>query len=171
MPTIESTQHKLDRIRPPRVQITYDVEIGDAIEQVELPFVMGIMADLSGNNSPNAAEPLKDREFVEISRDNFNKIMRSIRPGLKFKVPNTLPAVERTRLAGVTPALQNANDDEISIDNLTFANLDDFNPANVIQQVPALKALYDERQRLRDLQSKLDGNDELKKQLVAEIVK
>ena len=88
MPTIESTQHKLDRVRPPRVQITYDVEIGGAIEQVELPFVMGILADLSGNLTEQQRQdqglpvqpPLKDRKFVEIDRDSFNQIMRQIAP-------------------------------------------------------------------------------------------
>lgn len=137
MPIIESTQHKLDRVRPPRVQITYDVEIGDAIEQVELPFVLGIVADLSGNLASSADDtPLKDREFVEIDRDNFNKIMRAIKPSLNLKVvPSTLPGT-----SGNLAAL-----------SLTFSTIDDFKPANIIQQVQALKAMYARRQQLRDL--------------------
>ena len=82
----ESTQHKLSRVRPPRVQITYDVEIGDAIEMKELPFVMGIMADLSGDRDPDREmKALKDRKFVEIDRDNFNDIMTDIQPRISMR--------------------------------------------------------------------------------------
>ncbi|NTW00252.1 MAG: type VI secretion system contractile sheath small subunit [Oscillochloris sp.] len=163
MPIIESSQHKLDRVRPPRVQITYDVEIGDAIEQVELPFVLGIIANLSGKPDKASDTELKDREFVEIDRDNFNKIMRSIKPGLSFSTGNVLPAAEQTRLSenGITTA----TDAQIRV-HLAFDNMDDFSPASIIQHIPELKALYDERQRLRDLQSKLDNSDDLRKQLV-----
>src|ERR1700693_5822475 len=84
-----STQHKLDRVRPPRVHITYDVELGDAIEMKELPFVLGVMADLSGN--PDEPLPrMKDRKFVEIDRDNFNKVMEGMTPRLAFQVDNKL---------------------------------------------------------------------------------
>ena len=85
----ESTQHKLDRVRPPRVQITYDVEIGDAIVMKELPFIVGIMADLSGH-PVEALPPLKERKYVEIDRDNFNDIMKAIGPRLALRVKNTL---------------------------------------------------------------------------------
>lgn len=143
----ESTQHKLDRIRPPRVQITYDVEIGDAIVMKELPFVAGIMADLSGKPE----EPLpkvKDRKFVEIDRDNFNDILDSINPRIVYQVPNRL-----------------ADDDSKLNLELKFNNMDDFNPVNVLQQIKPLKKLFDARQRLTDLLTKLDGNDELDKLL------
>jgi type VI secretion system protein ImpB len=139
----ESTQHKLDRIRPPRVQITYDVEIGDAIVMKELPFIGGIMADLSGKPE----EPLpkvKDRKFVEIDRDNFNDIMDSINPRIVYQVPNKL-----------------VDDDSKLNLELKFNNMDDFNPVNVLQQVKPLKKLFDARQRLSDLLTKLDGNDDL----------
>jgi len=139
----ESTQHKLDRIRPPRVQITYDVEIGDAIVMKELPFVGGIMADLSGKPE----EPLpkvKDRKFVEIDRDNFNDIMDSINPRIVYQVPNRL-----------------VDDDSKLNLELKFNNMDDFNPVNVLQQIKPLKKLFDARQRLTDLLTKLDGNDDL----------
>jgi type VI secretion system protein ImpB len=139
----ESTQHKLDRIRPPRVQITYDVEIGDAIQMKELPFVGGIMADLSGK--PEEPLPkLKDRKFVEIDRDNFNDIMDSINPRLVFQVPNKL-----------------VDDDSKMNLELKFNHMDDFNPVAVLKQIKPLKKLYDARQRLSDLLTKLDGNDEL----------
>ncbi len=139
----ESTQHKLDRIRPPRVQITYDVEIGDAIIMKELPFVGGIMADLSGK--PEEALPkVKDRKFVEIDRDNFNDIMDSINPRIVYQVPNRL-----------------VDDDSKLNLELKFNNMDDFNPVNVLQQVKPLKKLFDARQRLTDLLTKLDGNDDL----------
>ena len=139
----ESTQHKLDRIRPPRVQITYDVEIGDAIQMKELPFVGGILADLSGKPE----EPLpkvKDRKFVEIDRDNFNDIMDSINPRLVFQVANKL-----------------VDDDSKMNLELKFNHMDDFSPVAVLKQIKPLNKLYDARQRLSDLLTKLDGNDEL----------
>lgn len=139
----ESTQKKLDRVRPPRVQITYDVEIGDAIETKELPFVVGVMADLSGK--PVTPLPkLKDRKFVEIDADNFNDVMASVTPHLAFQVENTL---------------QN-DDSKISV-ALKFQELEDFDPVQIIKQVGPLAKLYEARKRLNDLLVKLDGNDEL----------
>ena len=140
---VESLQHKLDRVRPPRVQITYDVEIGNAIEMKELPFVMGILADLSGV----PIDPLpkvRDRKFVEIDRDNFNEVMASLSPRLTFRVTNTL-----------------ANDNTETSVELFFKNMDDFQPVNVVKQIPALERLYEARTRLKDLLTKLDGNDTL----------
>lgn len=140
----ESTQHKLDRVRPPRVQITYDVEIGNAIEKKELPFIVGILSDLSGK--PVEALPaVKDRKFVEIDRDNFNDVLAAIGPRVAFQVPNRL-------VKGST--------DHLNVE-LVFKNMDEFGPVEIIKQVPALKKLYDGRQRLRDLLTKLDGNDNL----------
>jgi type VI secretion system protein ImpB len=139
----ESTQKKLDRVRPPRVQITYDVHTGGAIEKKELPLLVGILADLSGK----PAEPLpkvKDRKFVEIDRDNFNDVLASAAPRLAFQVPNRL------------------QDDGSKMNVLlNFREIDDFGPVNVIKQVPALARLLEARQRLSDLLAKLDGNDEL----------
>jgi len=155
----ESTQHVLSRVRPPRVQITYDVEIGDAIKKKELPFVMGILADLSGKPL-NPPPPVRDRKFVEIDRDNFNDVLASIEPRLAIRVPNRLKS--------------DANDN-LSVE-LRFKHMDDFGPVTdhdfdpkddefprggVINQVPALRKLYQARQRLRDLLTKLDGNDDL----------
>lgn len=140
----ESTQHVLSRVRPPRVQITYDVEIGDAIEKKELPFVVGVLADLSGKPA-EALPPVRDRKFVEIDRDNFNEVLASIEPRLAIRTPNRLKP--------------DANDN-LNIE-LRFKHMDDFGPVEVINQVPALRKLYEGRQRLRDLLTKLDGNDDL----------
>jgi type VI secretion system protein ImpB len=149
----ESTQHKLSRIRPPRVQITYDVEVGGAIEMKELPFVLGIMADLSGM----PAEPLpkmKERKFVEIDRDNFNDILVSIHPRLALRIVNTLvpPEVNEETGEAVIP--------ETNVE-LNFASMEDFTPLNIAKNVPALAKLYEIRLHLKDLLTKLDGNDEL----------
>ena len=137
----ESLQHKLDRVRPPRVQITYDVEIGGAIQKKELPFVVGVLADLSGK----PAQPLpllKARKFVEIDRDNFNEILKNLAPRVAFAVENTLAPA-----AGAT----------IGVD-ITFENMDSFGPLAVIDKVDPLKKLFAARQRLSDLLAKLDGN-------------
>jgi type VI secretion system protein ImpB len=139
----ESTQHKLDRIRPPRVQITYDVEIGGAIQKKELPLVMGILADLSGK--PEEALPkLKDRKFVEIDRDNFNDILQSITPRMTAQVDNKL----------------SKDGGKMNVE-LKFRHMDDFSPLNIVKQVEALRKLFESRQKLNDLLAKLDGNDTL----------
>ena len=145
----ESTQHKLDRIRPPRVQITYDVEIGGAIQKKELPLVMGILADLSGK--PEQALPkLKDRKFVEIDRDNFNDILKSIAPRITCSVDNKL-----SKDGGKTSV------------ELKFHHMDDFSPLNVVKQVESLRKLTkwygnpqlnaDESRQLADLLGQLAG--------------
>ncbi len=139
----ESTQHKLDRVRPPRVQITYDVEIGDAVEMKELPFVMGVMADLSGMPAEELPK-IKDRKFVEIDNGNINEIMSSIKPRLALRVDNKL-----------------TNDESQLSAELFFNNMEDFEPLNVVKQIPALAKLYEARSLLKDLLTKLDGNDAL----------
>jgi type VI secretion system protein ImpB len=145
----ESLQEKLGRVRKPRVHITYDVETGGAIEMKELPFIVGIMANLSGQpEDPDSVPPLKERKFTEIDRDNFGDIMRKAQPRCVVNVPN--------RLAG---------DGETSSVELTFESIDDFLPNRIVEQVPALKELLESRQRLSDLKSKLDGNDPLAKLL------
>jgi type VI secretion system protein ImpB len=143
----ESTQHKLDRVRPPRVHITYDVEIGDAIEMKELPFVAGVMADLSGK--PDEPLPrLRDRKFVEIDRDNFNAVMRGMKPRLAFRVDNKL-----------------TNDDTKMAVELRFNNMDDFEPEQVANQVEPLRKLLEVRRQLSGLLAKTDGNDRLGERL------
>lgn len=138
-----STQHLLDRIRPPRVQITYDVEIGDAVESRELPYVLGVMADLSAK-SDIAKKPLKDRKFIQVSGDKIDDIMASIAPKIVFSVAD----------------LVTGSGQSLMID-LTFRCMNDFEPLSIIQTVPMLKNVYDARVRLNDLISKMDGNDNL----------
>jgi type VI secretion system protein ImpB len=141
----ESTQHKLDRVRSPRVHITYDVEIGDAIELKELPFVMGVLGDLTGQpEQPLAA--LKDRKFVEINPDNFDTVLKGMQPHLAYSVANKLSDDPNAGQIGV---------------NLKFESLDDFSPENVAKQVGPLKELLDLRTRLSDLRGSLQGNDKL----------
>jgi type VI secretion system protein ImpB len=140
----ESIQHKLDRIRPPRVQITYDVEIGGAIVKRELPLVVGVLADLSGN--PEQPLPkLRDRKFVEIDRDNFNDVLAACAPRLTLRVDNKLVRDGGTKLNV----------------ELHFQKTEDFAPLNVLKQVEPLRKLFEVRQRLTDLLGKLDGNDAL----------
>ena len=139
----ESLQHTLDRVRSPRVQITYDVEIGDSIEMKEIPFVVGVLGDLSGN--PDEPLPkLKDRKFVEIDRDNFDTVLAGMKPRLAFKVDNKL-----------------TDDDSKMAVELRFKSMDDFHPERVAEQVTPVRKLVDARKRLSDLLNKLDGNDKL----------
>jgi type VI secretion system protein ImpB len=147
MATKESLQHKLDRVRPPRVQITYDVEVGGAIELKELPFVVGVMGDFTGK--PEEPLPgLKQRKFVEIDPDNFNQVMAGMKPRLAFTTENKM------------------QDDgsKIGVD-LKFNNIEDFEPDNVVQQVDPLRKLVEARQKLSDLRSKMDGNEKLENML------
>ena len=138
----ESTQHKLDRVRPPRVQITYDVETGDAIEKRELPFIVGVLADLSGDQGK---PPLKDRKFTEIDRDNFNEVLGSINPELNFRVDNKLT---------------DDADDQLNV-SLEFEDMGDFTTSEIVRQVEPLRQLFEARQRLSDLAAKLEGNAKL----------
>jgi type VI secretion system protein ImpB len=139
----ESLQKKLSRVRPPRVHITYDVETGGAIEKREIPFVAGVLADLSGQPE-KALPPLKDRKFVEIDKDNFDRVCGQINPRLAFKVDNRL-SEDDTRL-GV---------------ELRFQSMADFEPAAVAKQVPALRKLLELRTALHNLRTSLIGNDRL----------
>jgi type VI secretion system protein ImpB len=142
-----SRQHTLDRVRRPRVQITYDVETNGAMEKKELPFVVGVMADLSGMPK-EALKPLKERKFVPIDRDNFNKVLAKMEPRLALRVQNRLTD-EDTKLGA----------------ELNFKNMDDFEPARVAEQIPALKELLDMRFRLTQLLNKMEGNEKLEKLL------
>jgi type VI secretion system protein ImpB len=143
MPKKESTQHKIDRIRPPRVQITYDVETGGAIEMKELPFVVGVLGDFVGKPE-EALPPLKNRKFVEIDRDNFDQVLAGMKPRLAYTTENKL------------------QDDGSKVGvELKFNKIEDFEPDNVVQQVEPLRKLVEARQKLSDLLSKMDGNDKL----------
>lgn len=145
----DSMQHKMDRVRPPRVQITYDVETGGAIEMKELPFVVGVLADLSGKPEeplPNLKDP--KRKFVEIDRDNFDAVMNGIKPRLAYKVGNNL--TDDGSLIGV---------------ELRFNRIEDFGPEQVANQVEPLKKLVEVRKQLCALLAKTDGNDKLAEKL------
>jgi|RhiMethySRZTD1v2_1073278.scaffolds.fasta_scaffold29310_5 type VI secretion system protein ImpB len=139
----ESLQKKVGRVRPPRVQITYDVQVGDAIEKRDLPFVVGVLADLSG--MPEKPLPaISKRKFVAIDRDNVNDVMKKIGPRLAFKVPNRL----------------NEDDTKLNVE-LRFESMDDFQPARVAQQITPLRKLLELRNSLANLRSSLIGNEKL----------
>src|SRR3954451_14238868 len=133
-----STQHKLDRVRPPRVQITYDVETGGAIELKELPFVVGVLGDFTGQPEQPLAK-LKERKFVEVNPDNFDSVLEGMKPHLAFSVENKLSDVPDAPNLKV---------------NLQFTKMEDFEPQNVALQVTPLKELLDLRTRLSDLRGK-----------------
>ena len=139
----ESVQKKLPRVRPPRVQLTYDVEIGDAIEQKEIPFVVGVIADFSGA-SENPLPKLKDRKFVNVDTDNFDDVMKGVEPRAVYRVKNTL----------------SEKGGEFAVD-LKFKSIEDFRPESIVQLVDPLRRLLEARTKLSDLRNKLAGNDKL----------
>ncbi len=139
----ESVHDKLKRVRKPRVHITYDVETEGAVVEKELPFVMGVLGDFSGNPT-EPLKPLKDRKFIQIDRDNFSDVMGRMTPGLNLRVENTLKG------DGSEMAVQ-----------LKFSSMDDFEPANVAKQVEPLRKLLETRDKLRDLLTKVDRSEDL----------
>ena len=139
----KSIHDKLKRVRPPRVHITYDVETEGAMVEKELPFVVGVLGDFSGNPT-EALKPLKDRKFIQIDRDNINDVMARMTPGLNLRVENTL------KDDGSEMAVQ-----------LKFNSIEDFEPANVVRQVEPLKKLLETRDKLRDLLTKVDRSENL----------
>jgi len=141
----ESIQQKLGRVRAPRVHISYEVEVGDAIEMKELPFVMGVLADLTGHPK-GERESLKERKFTEITPDNFDDVLARAAPHLQFKVENRLTDEEEAGKIGV---------------DLDFKSMDDFSPDRVAEQVEPLRKLLELRQQLSDLRGSLQGNDKL----------
>lgn len=146
----ESTQHKLDRVRPPRVQITYDVETGGAIEIKELPFVMGVLGDFSGQPVEPLAR-LRDRKFTEVNPDNFDQVLAGMKPHLAFGVENKLS--------------EDPDAGQLKVD-LHFKSLDDFEPENVARQVKPLRELLELRTRLADLRGTLQTNEKLEEALM-----
>ncbi len=134
----DSGQKFIGKNRAPRVQIEYDVEVGNATKKMNLPFVMGVLADLSGN--PEEALPgVEEREFLEFDVDNFDSRMKKMKPRATFRVDNTI-----------------SGDGELSVD-LTFESMDDFSPAAIARKVEPLNKLYEARNQLRDLAAKVDG--------------
>jgi type VI secretion system protein ImpB len=149
----ESLQHKLDRVRSPRVQITYDVEVGGAIELKELPFVIGVLGDFTGQ--PEQPLPkLKERKFVEVNPDNFDSVLEGMKPHLSLSIENKLS--------------EEPDAPNLKVD-LHFKSMDDFEPENVARQVKPLKELLDLRTRLADLRGSLQGNDKLEELLLESV--
>ena len=138
-----SIHEKLSRVRRPRVHITYEVETEGAEIVRELPFVVGVVGDFSGDPT-QPLRPFGERKFVQIDRDNFADVMQRFAPGLKLRVENTLAGD-----GGSMPV------------DLTFNSIEDFEPGRILDQVPALRALLETRNRLRDLMSKADRSEEL----------
>ena len=138
-----SIHDKLERVRKPRVHITYDVETEGAVVQKELPFVVGVMGDFSGDPT-EPLKPLKDRKFVQIDRDNFNDVLTRMTPGVNLKVDNTL-----------------AGDDSQMAVELKFKSIEDFEPGRIVEQVEPLRKLMDTRNKLRDLMTKVDRSEDL----------
>lgn len=142
-----SMPHKITRVRKPRVHITYDVETNGAMVKRELPFVVGVLGDFSGNPTEKLP-PLRDRKFVQIDRDNFDQVLANMKPGLKLRVENTLQG----------------DGSEMSV-QLQFKSMEDFEPGAVVQQVEPLRKLLETRNKLRDLLAKADGSSELEEKL------
>ncbi len=141
----DSVQKRLEKVRPPRVQLTYDVEVGDAIEQKEIPFAVGVLGDFTGKQDPDKPLPkLKDRKFVKVDLDNFDDVMKGMAPAASYRVKNKL----------------GEDGGEFAV-NLKFEQLEDFRPEAVVQQVDPLRKLLDARTKLSDLRNKLAGNDRL----------
>lgn len=138
-----SIHEKLARVRRPRVHITYEVETEGAEIVKELPFVVGVVGDFSGDPT-KPLRPFAERRFIQIDRDNFDEVMARMAPGLQIKVENTL-----------------AGGDAMMAVDLAFNSIEDFDPGRIVEQVPALKALLETRNRLRDLMSKADRSEEL----------
>lgn len=139
----ESIQKRLQKVRPPRVQLTYDVEKGDAVEQKELPFVVGVLGDFAGQSEGGEAK-LRDRKFVGIDGDNFDDVMDALAPRAAFRVKNRL----------------SEEGGELAVD-LTFRSFEDFRPESVARQVEPLRKLLEARARLAELRNKLAGNEKL----------
>lgn len=139
----DSIHDKLKRVRKPRVHITYDLETNGAVVEKEIPFVMGVMGDYSGDNT-EGKKSLKERKFSQIDRDNFSEVMSKVNPQLRMKVENLLEG----------------DGSEMSV-NLDFKNMDDFEPHRIVEQLEPLKKLMDTRNKLRDLLTKADRSEEL----------
>ena len=138
-----SIHDKLERVRRPRVHIKYEIETEGAVVEKDLPFVVGVLGDFSGDPT-QPLKPFKERKFIQIDRDNFDEVLARMTPGLALRVPNMLTG----------------DGSEVAVD-LVFNSMDDFEPAQVVQQVPALRKLLETRNQLRDLMSKADRSEEL----------
>lgn len=141
---MSETQNKLGKARPPRVHITYDVEVGGAETQKELPLVIGVVGEFSNEKK----KPLRDRRFVQIDKDNFDEVMQGMKPEIEMLVDNEL----------------NSEGGQLAV-SLQFNSMEDFSPENVALQLEPLKELLDLREQLSDLRNRTASNDRLKEQL------
>lgn len=142
----ESTQKKVGRVRPPRVQIQYELYIGDAMQLKELPFIVGVMGDFTGKPDPESPlPPLGKRKFVNIDRDNFNNVLAATKPRVAFRVDDKLSGKADSQLAV----------------ELKFNSMEDFEPEKVVRQVEPMRKLLETREKLTTLLAKMDGNDNL----------
>lgn len=159
MPRYDSIQSRLETVRPPRVRLTYDVQVGDAIEHKELPFVVGVLGDFSGADGGSAAPRprLKDRRFVPVDVDNFDEVLRGIAPSLRLRVAD--------RLSSRVGEPVSEPGGELGVE-LRFERLEDFRPESVVRQVEPLRRLLEARTRLADLRNKMAGNERLEELLV-----
>ena len=149
----ESIHAKLGRVRPPRVHITYEVEVGDAIEIKELPFVMGVLGDFTGQPTEPLAR-LRERKFTEVNPDNFDSVLEGMKPHLAFAVENKLS--------------EDADAPKLKVD-LHFKSMDDFEPESVVRQIKPLAELMDLRTKLSNLRASLQGNDKLEEALLGAV--
>jgi type VI secretion system protein ImpB len=143
MSSSKSLHDKLSRVRKPRVHITYEVETEGAVVVKDLPFIVGVMGDFSGNPT-QPLKPLKDRKFIQIDRDNFNDVMKRMTPGANMRVENTLKG----------------DGSQFGV-SLSFSSLEDFEPGNIVKQVDPLRKLLETRNKIRDLLSKVDRSEDL----------
>lgn len=139
----ESSQKKLKRVRKPRVHITYDVETGGALEKVELPFIVGVMGDFTGDPTGDL-KPLKERKFTQVDIHTFDDVMKKQNAGLNLRVNNTM-----------------LDDGSEMAVQLKFESMDDFSPAQVANQIEPLRKLLDTRQQLTELINKIDRSSDL----------
>lgn len=151
---MSSVHDKLSRVRKPRVHITYEVQVGDATEKKHLPFLVGVVGSFSGNNPKGEMKPLRDRKFVNIDRDNFDAVLKSMTPGLRFQVPLTMSDKEEDK------------NKMLPID-IKFESMDDFDPAKLANQIPEIKKLLDIRRKLEDTLVKAQASPALEDQLEA----
>lgn len=147
----DSVQKRLTKVRPPRVQMTYDVEVGDSMENKELPFVVGVLGDFGGNPAV-PQKRLKERGFVNVDGNNFDEVLAGVNPVLNFQVVN--------RLGG---------EGEFPVE-LRFQSMQDFRPEAIVRQVAPLSKLLEARGKLADLRNKLAGNDRLE-DLLTDVLK
>ena len=139
----DSVQKRLEKVRPPRVQLTYDVEVGDAIEMKELPFVVGVLGDFAAQSQVPLGK-VRDRKFVNVDMDNFDEVLSGMAPRASYRVQNKL----------------SADGGEFAV-NLDFKKMDDFRPEAVVEQVEPLRKLLEARTKLSDLRNKMASNEKL----------